>query len=1013
MKVFLVLIGVVFLVGSNDDHREVLAMETAHRVSHCPRDEKEWQKASKRLNCSDDVTSPKNRYHCLPIDNLSTLLEFCYNRTRAQVIKGLCMVYVERKNILNHYNCSMFEKGCPDNWYNSNEMYKFPACFEIEPYQNCFKVETSCQPTTRLLTEVLDTTVSTLHNETSNSPAVDTNDGIHNLFAILFGIYLIIQIGFLILISIVAWKKRQRMRERLGRKASTQNCEDNGLLENEDIESIEEEINRSGIDYILQELTVDQKTFPMIAQKLKIPQEILRWNIKDRRKFVRSTRAGKISVYSGRGMVIGCAEAGKTTLVKKLKGDKDLKTVSTSGIEIHAHVFKLSENDTTITTCVQEEKSKSVLNLTPTALDKSDERKRETSWPVKEEVIADQYNDTNQTQTEYIDKSNVSSRCSELDFHTNGAVNDQEEILSQPYKTNHNLTVPVKVSQDDEQLTTKSEKQSTTNSEEQSATKSKEQLTTKSEKKSHEKQEFELSDCIPSANENDLKMLSLLDFAGQSAYYACHHIFYSPRAFFILVVDMTKKLDSKATEACKKEDQDLIYGNWTYADYIRYWLGSIHTFSSKTAPVILVFSHAENKDAKDVQKYYLEICRCLPKELRIHLKKDLMFPVKKESNYNMEELKKCIATTVKSQSHWGENVPISWTTLESFFIKLQKQKKIFLFSDLLRAVQSAKDINIKNRDELITALTFFHETGVVLFRSETENIILDVQWFVDAFKCIILDEKHLDTSDENNCDLFEQLTNHGLLSTELLDELWKKHNIYEHKDSLIYHMKQLDMLAELPKGKWYVPCMNKQKYDEKYLDNCNVSSRLCFLFKYLPYIVYHRLIVACINTLEMQPWETAGKQRIFHTVTILSCKDLTHRMLIGICDIKGRTDTDTEYPYSIEVQANVTKPDEIDTKLTSKFRRHIYELLDELTRPFFSDESSFHVGYRCKLGPFGGKQEGQIIKEKEMSGSKFKCNKCQSVHQEDVDLYRRFWKVINVEILLCNAVFKKQNMYLL
>ena len=60
-------------------------------------------------------------------------------------------------------------------------------------------------------------------------------------------------------------------------------------------------------------------------------------------------------------------------------------------------------------------------------------------------------------------------------------------------------------------------------------------------------------------------MLSLLDFAGQSAYYACHHIFYSPRAFFILVVDMTKKLDSKATEACKKEDQDLVYGNWTYA----------------------------------------------------------------------------------------------------------------------------------------------------------------------------------------------------------------------------------------------------------------------------------------------------------------------------------------------------------------------------------------------------------------------------------------------------------------
>lgn len=59
-------------------------------------------------------------------------------------------------------------------------------------------------------------------------------------------------------------------------------------------------------------------------------------------------KRGKVSVYSGRGMVIGCAGAGKTTLVKKLKGERDLNTVSTSGIEIHSHVFKLSSDETTI-----------------------------------------------------------------------------------------------------------------------------------------------------------------------------------------------------------------------------------------------------------------------------------------------------------------------------------------------------------------------------------------------------------------------------------------------------------------------------------------------------------------------------------------------------------------------------------------------------------------------------------------------------------------------------------------
>lgn len=70
-------------------------------------------------------------------------------------------------------------------------------------------------------------------------------------------------------------------------------------------------------------------------------------------------------------------------------------------------------------------------------------------------------------------------------------------------------------------------------------------------------------DCKRSVSANNLKMLSLLDFSGHSAYYACHHIFFSPRTFYILVVDMTKKLDSVADEASIVND--LIYSNWTYA----------------------------------------------------------------------------------------------------------------------------------------------------------------------------------------------------------------------------------------------------------------------------------------------------------------------------------------------------------------------------------------------------------------------------------------------------------------
>lgn len=76
-------------------------------------------------------------------------------------------------------------------------------------------------------------------------------------------------------------------------------------------------------------------------------------------------------------------------------------------------------------------------------------------------------------------------------------------------------------------------------------------------------QEWDFSDCVASTIENSLKVLSILDFAGQSAYYACHHIFFSPRAFYILVVDMSKDLKSRADRACDKEG--LIYSDWTYA----------------------------------------------------------------------------------------------------------------------------------------------------------------------------------------------------------------------------------------------------------------------------------------------------------------------------------------------------------------------------------------------------------------------------------------------------------------
>lgn len=44
-----------------------------YSTEYCPRNETEWKERSTAINCSD-----KNGYVCLPNDNITELLEFCY-----------------------------------------------------------------------------------------------------------------------------------------------------------------------------------------------------------------------------------------------------------------------------------------------------------------------------------------------------------------------------------------------------------------------------------------------------------------------------------------------------------------------------------------------------------------------------------------------------------------------------------------------------------------------------------------------------------------------------------------------------------------------------------------------------------------------------------------------------------------------------------------------------------------------------------------------------------------------
>ena len=189
--------------------------------------------------------------------------------------------------------------------------------------------------------------------------------------------------------------------------------------------------------------------------------------------------------------------------------------------------------------------------MTPGMLQKSEEKKREEAvFSIIEEEFPNQINANSNIQTQLTEDQSAfsifSERRSEVISH-NSVVNYQSlHKDAQDIQFAHYQVVP-----DDGP-----------NEYEKSDTNSKQPIEI-SDSDTNSKRPVEIRDCIPSVNEKDLKMLSLLDFAGQSAYYACHHIFFSPCAFFILVIDMTKKLKDVAEEACR--EKNLIYSNWTYA----------------------------------------------------------------------------------------------------------------------------------------------------------------------------------------------------------------------------------------------------------------------------------------------------------------------------------------------------------------------------------------------------------------------------------------------------------------
>lgn len=129
----------------------------------CPKNKNEWNKRSSALNCTQGTY--RNGYMCLPNQNFTELLEFCYPETLKWIEDGSCLYLVKAPSKLFAYNCYNFRYGCPNTSYLITNVFEHPACVSIE--NGCFLAEPSCKRSTMFVQE------TTEHTHTEN---IHTNE---------------------------------------------------------------------------------------------------------------------------------------------------------------------------------------------------------------------------------------------------------------------------------------------------------------------------------------------------------------------------------------------------------------------------------------------------------------------------------------------------------------------------------------------------------------------------------------------------------------------------------------------------------------------------------------------------------------------------------------------------------------------------------------------------------------------------------------------------------------------
>ncbi|KAH3689069.1 uncharacterized protein LOC127864138 [Dreissena polymorpha] len=426
--------------------------------------------------------------------------------------------------------------------------------------------------------------------------------------------------------------------------------------------------------------------------------------------------------------------------------------------------------------------------------------------------------------------------------------------------------------------------------------------------------------------------VSVWDFAGQTLYYSTHQFFLNKRSIYLVLMDMTKKLNE-----CIKEDETS--GIWcglseecTYLDVFKFWLNAIHMYSGYksmtgriTPTVILVGTHKDKMEGSDEEKetkkdkFFDKALQAFARTKilkHIHRKKYLVNNLTSEDPV-FKQIRKEIRRLAEKQEFWNENYPVRWIQMEQSLDKLRDSGKQLLEKNEVNA-ENKSNVHPVIEKELDLFLEIQHRHGNILYFNTDQLkhlVVLAPQWIIEVFKCFI---SHIKNKDPNLSVQWREYKKNAILKPEIFSEIMDNAppNIEENRQHIMMYMEQLDVMAKPLKPEEFKETDALQEPEQETLDaaeelninfldfhivpcrlkkppppivqftspeDCKKTPVLCFVFidNFMPPSFFHRLVAVCIRTWPIG--QQNGKNLLYNGLAVFEIR-ATYRLTIWYKD---------------------------------------------------------------------------------------------------------------------------------